>query len=251
MQRQALFDIWAPPGAAWSLWAKPVLFVQMPEPGADAPPPAETAPWQDRDTSWVPAHDGHTFLVIDLPGEESVYVALTLARRGYRPVPLFNACTADRELVDQKRIQCALQRGAADLQAQHLAADAPPAFLLDSLRSYYRGGLPGDFDNHWRAYPEDFPSVELLRGRGLTRMLLVQSGRPGVPDDLQMTLWDWQQAGIAVQCKDVTNAVPPQLLRLAAPSWLRRLWERVLRGLGLRRGPATGFGHRIAEPSHG
>jgi hypothetical protein len=251
MERQALFDIWAPPGAPWSLWAKSVLFVQMPEPGAAAPPMADTAPWQDCETAWVPAGDGHTFLVIDLPAEESVYTALAVARRGYRPVPLYNACTADRELVDQKRIQRALRHGAADLQAQRLAADAPPAFLLDSLRSYYRGGLPGDFDNHWRVYPEDFPSVELLRSRGLTRMVLVQSGRPGVPDDLQMALWDLQQAGIELLCKDVTSPPAPQPLRLAAPSWLRRLWEWVLGGLGLRRGPATGFGHRIAEPSHG
>ncbi len=233
MQPEEILDIWAPPGGAWSLWAKPVLFAQMDLSRAAVP---AVRPEDLMDASWAPPSDGHTFIVIDLPGADSVYAGLALARHGYRPVPLFNACTAERELVDQSRIQQALADGAAPLRALNLPADAPPAFLLDALRAVSsRRAVPGDFDNRWCVYRDDFPSVELLRGRGLSRMVLVHRGRPPVAGDLWLALWDWQQAGIELRTKDPT---PLQPLTVPAPSWLRRSWERVLTALGLRRGPA-------------
>jgi hypothetical protein len=241
MQREQVYDAWAPPASVWSLWAKPVLFVQMLE-------------QVDRalDVSWVPRPDERTLLVVDLPGAESVRVGLALARFGYRPVPLFNACPHARELVDQTRIQRALHDGAAELPPLGLADDAPPAFLLDSLRQTpIRPLRSGNFDNRWRVYPDDFPTVETLRARGFTQMVLVQEGRRWPADDLRQVFWRWQDAGIALEVKDTTAIGPPQRLSVPRPWWLQRKWEGLLRALGLNKSPAGGFGHVIAEPSHG
>src|SRR5947209_18025924 len=83
MTREELFDAWAPAGASWSDWAKPVLFAHWPRPlpaVADVPPP---------DLSWVPPAADRVALVVDLPGAASVHLGLALAAAGYRPVPLF------------------------------------------------------------------------------------------------------------------------------------------------------------------
>src|SRR5436305_7040366 len=86
MTREELFEVWAPAGAAWSGWAKPVLFSQPPP---ELPPvPDEPAP----DLGWVPRPGEGFALVLDLPGAASVTLGLALAGAGYRPVPLFNAC---------------------------------------------------------------------------------------------------------------------------------------------------------------
>ena len=77
----------APPHGRWSPWAKPVLFAHI-----DA---VEGLPHIDIPEIRLPidrAKAGGTALVVDLPGLESVGLGLELARRGYRPVPPFNAC---------------------------------------------------------------------------------------------------------------------------------------------------------------
>src|ERR1700733_4404881 len=87
MDRRGIFEIWAPPHGRWSPWAKPVLFAHLDAveglPHIDIP--EITLPF-DRTKAGGPA------LVVDLPGLESVGLGLELARLGYRPVPLFNAC---------------------------------------------------------------------------------------------------------------------------------------------------------------
>ena len=48
-----------------------------------------------------PPAAGKFVLIADLPGEDAVHLGLALASRGYRPVPLFNACTGPGELINQ------------------------------------------------------------------------------------------------------------------------------------------------------
>src|SRR5437773_2260415 len=101
MEREELFDIWVPPGGTWSLWARPVLFAQMPPFSGQVP--GDEA-WRSSDVEWAPDAAYRRVLVVDLPDAESVWLGLALAGRGYRPVPLFNACTGPHEMISQQAI---------------------------------------------------------------------------------------------------------------------------------------------------
>ena len=247
MTPEETYEIWVPPGGMWSLWARPVLFAQMP-PDPGAPVPSSGAVH----TSWAPTPRERALLVIDLPGAESVQMALALAGCGYRPVPAYNACTDLREVIDQGPIVRALRHGALHLRSLDLPAYAPPAFLLDADRARpLRPIRPGDFDNRWQVFPQDFPSARFLMGQGITRVILLQRGSLHPRDDLADVLRGWQDAGIPVWAKDLLDAAPPAPIRVGRLPWYRALWHGVLAILGLRRSPRGGFGSRVPEPSQG
>jgi hypothetical protein len=256
MHREEVHEIWAPSGGLWSLWVKPVLFAQMPEspmhPRPGEPPTTLPRPWSVLDVSWAPPAAERIVLVVDLVGLESVHLGLALARRGYRSVPLFNACTAPHEVIPQGSIQRALGDGAADLRAFALPADAPPAFLLDRYRrAPVRPVRPGDFDNRWRIYPEDFPSAETLLARGFSQVIVVQRDSSEPLDDLASVLGDWHEDGLGIALKDLADDRAPQPLVVPRPSWLRRAWQGLLRYFGYERSPKGGFGYVIQEHRHG
>src|SRR5687767_11087046 len=169
MTNEECFEAWAPTGAAWSPWAKPVLFTHLLTVAPAAAPDAGA-----RDLLWLPPADGRTVLLVDLPGVESVTMGLTVARRGYRPVPLYNTSVGPSAIVNAEIIASHLASGAETLRGLGLRDGAPPAFLLDSMRmtpSVLPG--PGTFDNRWVVFPQDFPSGTLLRSRGVADALLI------------------------------------------------------------------------------
>jgi hypothetical protein len=252
MNREDVFEAWAPPASIWSLWVRPVLFAQMAETSLGVTP--ETTPLID--VSWAPrAGDPAAepiVLILDLPGEEAVRTGVALAARGYRPVPLFNACTDANEVLEQTSIIAALRAGVESLAIASLPADAPPAFLLDDRRM--GAGLPapaGSFDNRWKTFPQDLPSAGFLLARGLRRAVLVQRHDREPQEDLVHVLRRWQDAGIAIDAKDVADKQPPGPLEVPRPKWYRLAWERVLMALGLRLGPQGGFGTHLPEARHG
>jgi hypothetical protein len=253
VRREEIHEAWVPPGGAWSLWARPVLFAQMPEDPV-SPGPTAGAPLAFRlpDPVWAPSAEEGAVLVIDLPGGESVAAGLALAARGYRPVPLFNACTGPKEVIDQGPILRGLRAGAPHLASLSLPPDAPPAFLLDDGRMEPKKPLePEVFDNRWMVFPEDFPSARLLRARGFTRAVLVQRSRLQPRPDLAHVLRRWQEAGIAVEARDPDIATPPRPIVVDRPARYRGMWYRVLALLGLRAAPIGGFGSVIPKPSSG
>jgi hypothetical protein len=73
MSPSELFDIWAPPAAPWSRWAKPVLFAEL-----------DAAPGIGVDLGALPAASlsipQPSAIVVDLPSAESVRMGLALAR---------------------------------------------------------------------------------------------------------------------------------------------------------------------------
>src|SRR5262245_39500868 len=249
MRREEIYEIWVPPDGVWSLWARPILFAQMssddlPEFAMPQPPGIVVA--------WAPGVADGAALVIDLPGEESVVTGLALAGRGYRPVPLYNACTGRAEVIDQGPIVAVLRAGAAYLASLSLATDAPPAFLLDAHRmSPSREVKPGVFDNRWKVFPQDFPSASFLTARGFTRAVLVQRGRSQPQEDLAHVLCRWQDAGLLIEAKDVAQSGPPGPVAVDRPTWYRAAWYRVWAMLGLRRCSEGGFGARYPEATHG
>jgi hypothetical protein len=105
--------------------------------------PANTE--QPQDVSGVSKSE-KVALVLDLPGEEGVWVGLALVGRGYRPVPLYNALplpfgVASIDPVSQRSVAVvnvlpilsALRQGAEQLANTDIACDAPPAFYLTQI----------------------------------------------------------------------------------------------------------------------
>lgn len=246
MKREEIFTTWAPPGATWSLWARPVLFAQMTEADDE---PERSEPWRDIETNWAPSASGCA-LVLDVSGAEAVWLALALAGRGFRPVPLYNGCTGPHETIGQGSLMTALRQGARSLKTLSFD-DRGVAFLLDSRRQGLGSPPPGAFDNRWQTFPQDFPSSSFLQARGIRRAILVQHGRWKPATDLAHVLRRWQEAGIRIEAKDLDDAQPPNAIDVDVPPKYRSTWRRVLGMLGLRRGPHGGFGNVAPEPSHG
>jgi hypothetical protein len=251
MKPESVYEIWIPPEGVWSLWARPVPFAQM----ASFPELVELdeQTWLAIDVGWAADLSKNTALVVDLPGLESIWTGLAMGARGYRPVPLYNACTGPNEVVEMKSIMQGLLTGAGYLGSLALPADAPPAFLLDANRmAPNRVIRPGDFDNRSKVFPQDFPSARFLIERGFGQGVLVQRGGRQPQEDLAHVLRRWADAGIEVQGKNLADAGPLEPIDVAEPPWYRSIFHRIRLGLGPRDNPQGGFGREVPRPSsHG
>jgi hypothetical protein len=244
MRNEEIFAMWAPPDSPWALWAKPVLFASMravvPVMSAGTEPPAAA------DAAWAPPPNTGTAIVVDLPGAAAVREGLALARRGYRPVPLFNACEAPSMVVDVTPISRALLDGAVELSGLRLRDDAPPAFLLDAARlASAHAAFPGRYDNRWCVVPQDMPSANRLRGGGIEAVAL-RAER--VQDDLAHVLLRYQQAGLTMR-QSLPGGGDLLPLDVPRPSRFRVAWYRILAMAGLHRNATGGFGALIPMPS--
>jgi hypothetical protein len=279
MTKHSIFDAWAPPSAIWSRWAKPVLFSQMDSIATDE----NVAPELPVDVSWAVDSDRATAMVVDLPGAQGVTMALSLAAKGYRPVPLYNACPAppgDTALVVVRPIMIALASAASSLQSFGLPDEAPPAFLLDAMRNPAEGAPPPDrvddkstslspflvdakgdtavvapspgmFDNRSISLPTDFPSANLLLSRGIRRIVLIQPRHTEPQADLSHSLRRWQQAGLTILAAAIDEPDPPRPITIKRPRAYRLLWYNLVAKLGLHSNPLGGFGGFLPMPSTG
>ena len=241
------FQRWAPPDSPWSDWVKPVLFASFQ--GAPIFADVKVAPVAEPDVtaiiSAIPRAERDTFVIVDQPGITALAAGLELARRGFRPVVLFNGVDGIPALVPVDVVAGALFAWADTLAALPLAPDAPPAFLLDSRRMSGRPA-PGMFDNRWVVVPEDLPSANRLLHAGHRRCLLALDGNA---DDLQHVLLRFQKAGI-----ELARAAPDGTLTSYSPrrpTMFGSLFARALVAAGLMRSSAGGFGGVIPEPSRG
>ena len=242
------YTAFAPDGGAWSDWVKPTAFAHF-----DGKLPAIGAGDLPRTPlRWLPPADGTAAVVFDLPGEASVVAGVVAAEAGYRPVPLFNGGSGDRqnkEVVDTADLRANLRAAAAVVRDLDLPADAPPAFLLDRDRA--RGSpVPGRYDNRWVTLPQDWPSANLILSRGITTCVLVHPPGTGMRDDLAHVLRRWQEAGVEMRQAPWDGAATFPLT-VRRPSRFRSTWHRLLVAAGLRRGSAGGFGGVVPEPGEG
>ncbi|HZW05789.1 MAG TPA: hypothetical protein VFF65_01595, partial [Phycisphaerales bacterium] len=252
MQPQQCYDAWAPAHARWSPWAKPVLFVTSPARIAVTAPPPQLphSPSPVR----LPAADGRGALVIDLPGAQSVAWAVSAARAGYQPVPLYNTTIPPRAgVLDLRALVDALYTGAAQLASIHNPAEAPPAFILDAERlgipNVTRAPTPGDYDNRWIVFPQDFPSARLLRAHGIESVTVIIPEARAPRHDLLHTLRALHAGGLAVRFLPLNGAAFEHPLRA---SFFQRIAEWFkLRASGLHRNSAGGFGGTVPMPSQG
>lgn len=243
MNNREIFAIWAPPASPWSQWAKPVLFSKIEQ----AAPAQLIRPFQP-----IEARQG-VAVVVDLPREMSVAYGLTLARSGFRPVPIYNAVSGSSEVCNLTNLAGHLLQGAVVLSNLSIPADAPPAFLLDSRRMNIDLPLaPGKLDNRHLVFPQDFPSGGYLKSRKTDEVLLIfENNHLGVADDLRHVLCRWQEAGISLSHSTPDSPGRTAPLAVNKPSGFKSLLYRALAVVGLRRNSAGGFGGLVPEPSSG
>lgn len=227
---------WAPEGARWTQWAKPVMFMST----------AETvfAKLEIPEVDWLQGLESNTMIIVDLPGERGVVESLALARMGYRPVPLYNGVDGRvySMVVKVGEIRKALFTGADELAGYDISPDAPPVFMLDSNRMAGSGKQPGTYDNRWCVFPQDMPSASFLLKAGIRR-IIVRSDK--IQNDLAHILLRYQKEGIEIYlCPDREI----KKISVVRPSRFKSLSYRFSVILGLTRNGAGGFGAKIPEP---
>jgi hypothetical protein len=198
------------------------------------------------------ALDAGSAVIVNLPGADAVYAGLSLAQRGFQPVPLFNGTSGPSPVIDVSPILWALGGGAERLKRTSFAADARPAFLLDSRRG---GGLnaisSGMYDNRWVALPQDFPSGALLVSRGISTATLLQRESLSITADLAHVLRRWQDYGMEIRVIDIATGQTQFAVNVPRPSYFRMGWYAALALMGLRRSNVGGFGSIVPDPSRG
>jgi hypothetical protein len=170
MTGKDIYKIWAPAGARWVDWVRPVPFVPIAAANAGAFATSYTIP----PISYLSGRHDNTAIFLDLPRYEGIEEGLALAQMGYRPIPLYNG-TYEQEgampLVDC-HIENALVWGAQELAKLELTADAPPVFLLDSNRTHRHKMAVSVYDNSWDLYGQDIPSAQYFREQGIERIIV-------------------------------------------------------------------------------
>lgn len=242
MKPQELYEAWAPRAAIWSAWAKPVLFHDI---SVNKIPSGVPEPQEPKRMS---ANDGQTALVIDLPGAAAIPHALLRARQGFRPVPLYNACTGPGELISLSDLIETLFDATPNVLALTLPDNAPPAFLIDSRR-LDGTPVPSRFDNRWMVFPQDFPSATRLKSAGITTVIHVRADGEPPARDLALILSEWQKKGLAILADNIQDTLAPRPVTIHPPSLGPILFHRMLALLGLRKNSAGGFGSLVPEPS--
>jgi hypothetical protein len=246
-----LFRIWAPPDGPWSDWVKPILFANWPRelPAVELPPPP--------DCTWVPPASEQRALIVEMPGTAAVSLGLSLAEAGYRPVPVFGGSlppirprhpsepTPDSPaVVDVDSILAAILIGADRLATTQLALSAPPAFLIDKLRSNKNRPLSaGCYDNRSWIYTTEFPSGQRLGSAGVNGVLLITASTGALAEDLEHLLRVWSAQGCKIEIKRLSDPGPPKPFMPTRPSWLTgfKLWLS-----SLFVDPVLGRGHFIS-----
>lgn len=254
MNREETYLAWVPDlpddgfGPAWTEWAKPVLFASMSGEESLGAISLDDRPQLMGSLRSTP---GLWVVVVDLPGAAAIRLGAAMAAHGFRPVPLFNGCPGKEELINTAELITALRASAAKLTEASLPENAPPVFLLDSRRMA-RGitPSPGKFDNRWFTFPQDFPSANLLRARGITAALVIQEKAGQPAEDLGHVLRRWQDAGIEIY-QALPESSQPERLDVARPPRFRSLWYGLLAIIGLMPNSAGGFGGVVPHPSAG
>jgi hypothetical protein len=229
------YKIWAPDNVEWTAWAKPVLFVGKTFPKASA--------LNIKEIQVQP--DFRTMIIVDLPGQQSVEEALAFAKRGYRPVPLYNGTLGlERMLVNVREVREAIFFGTDVLKSLPLMPDSPPVFMLDSRRMN-GAKTPGTYDNRWCVFPQDMPSAVFLKSKGINR-IIVRTGQD-IKTDLERILYEYHRSGIALYVLR-GNAKYPKELVVKKQSITKEWAYRFKVVIGLKRNATGGFGGEIPEP---
>lgn len=192
-----IYKIYAPENTKWTEWIRPVPFVAM-----DTYNRKPISNWLDRKVMFKNKYEKDTAIFIDLPGKESIELAISLARIGYRPIPLFNGTDeqiGSQATIDTYLIESCLINASEKLKNISLANDANPAFLLDSSRTNRYRSKESIFDNSWDLYKQDIPTSNYFKESGIYKIIVVGDS---IQRDLRKIFFEFQNAGIEIYLTD-------------------------------------------------
>lgn len=242
MTKHELFRIWAPDGARWVKWVKPVLFAhaELARVTEDPALPDGLLAMADASLSrlqLVPheatiatyrsmARTQNSALILELPGASSVINGVAVASHGFRPIPLFNAwpATEGPTIVNMWPMVDALVRTAPALAAIQLPEDAPPAFLLDADRKGEgKLGMDTRIDNRSICTRSDFPTSAQLIAHGIEHVVVVRLAYPSpLAFDLADVLLGLQTGGVKIHTLAIADNASPEAFTVKRPSLLDR-----------------------------
>lgn len=194
MTGKDFYKIWAPIGAKWVDWVRPVPFVGINENLKIY----EVENFNIPQINYIQNPTTDTAIIIDLPENNSIKEGLGLAKFGFRPIPIYNGTDQQdgaMATVDNKSIKIGLIKGALELQKMQIDNNAPPAFLLDSNRMNRYKMNQSVFDNSWDIYAQDLPSAEYFLKNGINKIIVRGES---IQRDLQKILYSFQQKGITI-----------------------------------------------------
>ncbi len=214
MTGKEIYKIWAPPDARWTAWVRPVPFVGISSVSRGGVGPVSLSSvgpaaknHMEAQGSYYDAGNGvlhadgfktGTAIILDLPGNEAIKAGIALARKGFRPIPLYNGTREQpgaMALVDHHGQERALLWGARELARIKLDKDAPPVFLLDSNRTHRFRMAASVFDNSWDLYHQDLPSAAFFVKNGINRIII--KGEK-VQRDIAKILYKFPAEGVAI-----------------------------------------------------
>ena len=197
MRGKEIYKIYAPNGAKWIDWVRPVPFVAI-----DTYNRKPIANFLDREAMFLKKYQQDTAIFIDLPGKESIELGIGLAHMGYRPIPVFNGTDeqqGSQATTNTYLIESCLINGSQKLKNIKLKNDANPVFLLDSHRTNRYRAKESIFDNSWDLYKQDIPSAEYFKQNGITKIIVVGET---IQRDLKKIFLKFQEKGIEIYITD-------------------------------------------------
>ena len=197
MRGKEIYKIYAPNGAKWTDWVRPVPFVAI-----DTYNRKPIADWMERKAMFLKNYQQDTAIFVDLPGKESIELSIDLAYKGYRPIPIFNGTDeqpGSQATTNTYLIESWLINGSEKLKNIKLDNNANPAFLLDSYRTNRYRAKESIFDNSWDLYKQDIPSAEYFKQNGITKIIIVGDE---IQRDLKKIFLKFQEKGIDIYITD-------------------------------------------------
>lgn len=186
-----VYKIFAPRGAKWTEWIRPVPFIAI-----DTYSRVPINNWVDRKISFLTEYKSEVAIVIDLPGKESIEYAIALAKIGYRPIPLFNGTDEQinsRAIIDTYVVESCLINASKKLEKINIANDANPAFILDCYRTNRHRISESMYDNSWDLYKQDLPSIEYFKQNNIKKIIII--GKE-IQRDLKKIFYEFPKHGI-------------------------------------------------------
>lgn len=197
MTGKEVYKIYAPEGAKWVEWVRPVPFVAI-----DTYKRNKILNFIDRKPLFIQEYKENTAIFVDLPGKESIELGIGLSKLGFRPIPIFNGTDEQhnsKALADTYIVESSIINGAEKLKNIIIKKDANPAFLLDSSRINRFRANESIFDNSWDLYGQDIPSVEYFMQNGITKIIVVGNK---IERDLRKIFFKFQDKGIEFYLTD-------------------------------------------------
>ena len=189
MKGKDVFKIWAPTGAKWVDWVRPVPFVAIDNDFKIY----DVGNFIIPSINYIDKKSSDTAIIIDLPGNEGIKEGLALAKLGFRPIPIYNGTNEQPgsiATVNNHSVEIGLIKGAIELSKMEIDNNAPPVFLLDSNRINRFKRDISIFDNSWDIYHQDMPSAEYFLKNGITKIIV--KGR-AMQKDLKKILYGFQK----------------------------------------------------------